>query len=180
MRHPDHVRAWFADQGRRVVTLCDDGALRIWDAAGSLLVPPIRPAEPLEDWTIDRRGQLLAAATESGSVGIWDVLTGEPVMPLRELAGGVGAMAFTPDSRALVVHSYRGDAAITIPLTPAAAPVDVLAQQARCVAAMTEIPEARNGAPPQPGAATARYAASASAALGSAIAETGVEGGRIA
>jgi hypothetical protein len=54
-------------------------------------------------------GRLLAGASESGPVRIWDAATGEEVRALRGNAGDITSVAFSPDGRRLAVASGSYD-----------------------------------------------------------------------
>ena len=139
MPHPDHCRVYLAGYGKRIITRCDDGAVRIWDtASGKLLAPPIRAQEPLSHLVVSPSGQLLAAGTDKGQLAIWDALTGQGVTAMSDWGGWFGNMTFVRPERspakvqdeALVAYVHNDDVAIAQQLMPATESVDELVQRA--------------------------------------------------
>jgi WD40 repeat protein len=53
-------------------------------------------------------GQQLASGSESGTVRLWDVRTGEQVWSLEGYASGVKSVAFSPDGQLLALGSSDG------------------------------------------------------------------------
>ena len=96
-----------SDDGRRLVTGGDLGSMRVWNLAERKLIqrPPAQfPAGgPIEQLAVTRDGQTLASL-QSGLVTLHD-LGGDGQAPMRPIASGAAAVAFTPDGKSLAVGS---------------------------------------------------------------------------
>jgi WD40 repeat protein/ribosomal protein S27E len=116
----------FSSDGRRVVTASLDGSARVWDPdTGQATIPPIRQ-EGLDVVcaTFSGDGELLLTASEriafaptrwrnrDGMARVWDVATGEPLMPPLDHRGRVRFAAFSPDATRIATVSYDHTAAL--------------------------------------------------------------------
>ena len=130
-----------------------DGELCIWDVAAPsapTLYPPLRapgapppPAPPGGDiaaaaWNV-RVPHILAAASGSGAVTVWDLKKQRPVLALRDAGGRMrrpSAVAWSPDSATTLAVACADDATPVVQvwdLRSATAPLAELAGHARGV-----------------------------------------------
>jgi WD40 repeat protein len=70
-------RAAFNPQGNRIVTLSEDGSVRLWDGAGYLIDQLFGEADAVD---FDPKGARLATLTEHGRVQLWQVWDDLPAM----------------------------------------------------------------------------------------------------
>ncbi|QEH38503.1 Serine/threonine-protein kinase PrkC [Aquisphaera giovannonii] len=129
-RHPRIVpRLRFVEGGRKLVSSCDDGRLRTWDARDGRLLESI-PADLFPDdfaWTPDRRS--LVAVGVSG-VAVLDAGTGTPLAPLMAAERPpLLSVRISPDG-ATAAAAGLDPSVLFIPLAalrrPAEAPIDAL------------------------------------------------------
>jgi eukaryotic-like serine/threonine-protein kinase len=138
MPHPTNItRAVFSGNGRRVLTVCYDQAVRVWDvASGQLAAPPLPHESRVHSALISRDGHRVftltngkdprpgslnreGASPEPGEVRVWDGKTGQQVRPplrnhepIRDLALSADGewLAATLGSSAIVWHVRQGSA----------------------------------------------------------------------
>lgn len=104
--HSSHVRSLaFAPDGRLIATASDDGSVRVWDLAGSLLWSSAH--EGTAWWVgFDPSGKTLASAGEDGCVVLRDARSGAVRQTLVHETS-VQQFAFSPDGNRLAVrHSF--------------------------------------------------------------------------
>jgi WD40 repeat protein/serine/threonine protein kinase len=100
----------FSGDGKRMAAFSPWGAagVRIWDLTTNRPLAEIlssqRPA-PLTSVTLSRDGQTLAAADQTGAVGLWDAGTGRFVRELARLPRPATSLSFSPDGRWLAAAS---------------------------------------------------------------------------
>jgi hypothetical protein len=159
MPHPDHCTMHLADGGKRIITRCDDGAIRIWDAdSGKLLAPPIRAQEPLSHLAVSPDSKLLAAGTDKGQLAIWDALTGQSVTAMSDWGGWFGNLVFARNeqsqahdpSEALVAYVHNDDVAIAERLAPATESVAALTHRAAVLSGNELLKSGRPSGVPAP------------------------------
>jgi WD40 repeat protein/serine/threonine protein kinase len=102
--HGDTVyQAAYTGDGKQIVTASNDGAVRIWDAAGGSLVRKLtrsgtRPRYYVVAASPD--GKLVAAIDAMGAIAhVWDAATGRLLAELRNDASEYPSLAFSADSR---------------------------------------------------------------------------------
>lgn len=147
MVHPDFCRAVPAPDGRRLITFCDDGAVRIWSAdGGEQLAPPIRLPDSPGQVVVSRSGRLFAAVTEGGQLGVWDAQTGQNIVPMEDWGPWFERIAFageSPDGRreanALVAQLASDNVSKVQALTPIAGSVEELATLAAILSAQADL-----------------------------------------
>ncbi len=108
MRHEGEVwSAVFSPDGRRVVTVSQDGAARLWDAAsGAPVGTPIRHEVAVDSAAFSPDGRLVVTASGDSTARLWDAASGAPLgTPMRHEAG-VTSAAFSPDGRLVVTASW--------------------------------------------------------------------------
>ena len=135
-RHPGPVSfVGYANEGKHLVTGCDDGIYRVWDVATSKEIRQFGKANAVADMNVEVRqanggvqvmigsvgifgtgtalspdGTILAALGKEGIVRLWDVNSGKDlrtlVSPQSNQSYGNMGMVFTPDGKGIAV---RGD-----------------------------------------------------------------------
>jgi WD40 repeat protein/Flp pilus assembly protein TadD len=108
-----HPIRGFSPDGRRFVTGCNDGKVRIWDAAtGKLTVPAMKHRHFTgASFSPDGRWVLSRSFDGDNSARVWDAATGAPRCdPMRHPAGVILA-EFTPDGTRVITmcddHAVR-------------------------------------------------------------------------
>ena len=139
LKHADGVEwAAFSPDGKRIVTACEDQTARVWDAATSrALTPPMRNPHIVTRARFSPDGaRVVTACWGDGSARVWDAATGEPVSPVFKHGGWLRSAEFSPDGRRVLTASDDGSAKVW-DLPRDDRPVDVMARQARRLAART-------------------------------------------
>jgi WD40 repeat protein/serine/threonine protein kinase len=89
--------AYHAD-GRRLVVGCDDGAVRLFDAASGQVRALAGHARAVRGVAVGRRGQRVASAGSDGTVRIWDLKCGDAApLTISSHPRGVVSVALSPD-----------------------------------------------------------------------------------
>ncbi len=107
--HPDWVRdVAFSPDGKRFITACGDGKVRLWELGGAL--PSLTLSENAKavlhaEFSPD--GKWLVAAGEDNTARLWNVSTGERVGPPMAHDQWVYSASFSPDGKFLVTASYN-------------------------------------------------------------------------
>jgi WD40 repeat protein len=103
------VSALFADSGRALLTVSDNGII-LWDAAtgvqrSSALQTERNRGPRVSAIAFSPDGRTIATAVQARehSVQLWDAATSRPLPPLRGAVGEAAALVFTPDSNTLAV-----------------------------------------------------------------------------
>ena len=106
--HPGAVfSAKFSPDGIHVLTACEDGYARIWDAqSGRELREMHAHQEAILYATFSPGGKLVATTSRDGSARLWDAATGEPVGPPLGHDNWVGYASFSPDGKRLVTAGF--------------------------------------------------------------------------
>jgi eukaryotic-like serine/threonine-protein kinase len=112
-KHPKEV--WsvaYAPDGQRVASGCDDGKLRVWEAAtGKLLAEFEHPSTFIWSVAWSPDGQQIAAALGNGTAQLWDAATGRALSVFKgHTHNRVDAIAFAPDGKTLATGSRDGTA----------------------------------------------------------------------
>lgn len=107
--HTDTVLALaFSPDGSRLVSISQDGSLRIWDVEGRAGLHTLNlPAAP-RSVAYSHNGQFLAVGTAEGGVLLLDAATNETVTSYTGHAGAVNAVAFSPDDTILASAGEEG------------------------------------------------------------------------
>lgn len=108
----------FSPDGERLAAGTDSGAVHVWDsvaARGAPAGPPTPPARRLAghaDWVhavaFSPDSELLASASGSGTIRIWDAATGALRQRLVGHGGRMFTVAFAPDGRLLAAGGEDG------------------------------------------------------------------------
>jgi len=101
--HPAGVkRADYAPDGSIVLTLCADGAARIWRAQDGVQIgQPILYGKRVTVAIFNSDSTALATGSEDGEIRLWDAKSGQELKSLGRHETGVTALAFSPDGRYL-------------------------------------------------------------------------------
>src|SRR5207248_971462 len=75
LRHRGEVsQAWFAPDGRRIVTASIDGTARVWDAeTGEALTPPLEHGAAVRHVAFSPDGRRLLTASDDHTARVWDL-----------------------------------------------------------------------------------------------------------
>jgi WD40 repeat protein len=113
LRHPDTLRQCaFSLDGKRLATNCTDHNVRIWLTSALSNEPLVlHHKEDYLTWIeFDPTSRLLASATGSGAVRLWDVSTGALVAPILAQSKAVNHLAFNLDGLLLATACADGAA----------------------------------------------------------------------
>lgn len=98
-----------------------DGYVRLWDTGSMTLITELKHEDIVRSVAFSPDGAIVAAATGTvpfhgeevvNSIQLWDVQTGLQVLDIRDVAGAVYTVAFSPDGNTLASGGY--DRMITI------------------------------------------------------------------
>ncbi len=110
-RYSQGFKAWaaaFSPDGRTIAVGANDGALRIWDVTGPLLVGH---SDGFSSAAMRPHGRVMATGSYDTTARLWDVSDPYRSLPLAVLQGHTDAVTgtdFTPDGRRLVTASADG------------------------------------------------------------------------
>jgi WD40 repeat protein len=94
--------AIFSPDGKLVVTGCEDGTARLWDAfSGKPQGEALSHDAPVLALAFSPDGKTLASGSYDGSVRLWDIATGRLRLPELRHLGQVKALAFSGDGQFL-------------------------------------------------------------------------------
>ena len=101
LNHPDGVwRASYSSDGLLVLTVCVDGAARIWSARdGTLVCPPIVHGGGVKVAIFNQDSTALATGASGGDVRLWETRSGKELKILGRHETRITALAFSPDGR---------------------------------------------------------------------------------
>ena len=114
---PHSKEVWATDyspDGQRIASGCDDGKLRVWDAAtGHLLAEYGGHAAYIWDVAFSPDGRQIATAGGDGTARLWDAATGGALAVFKgHTHRRVNSVAFSPDGKKLTTGSRDGTARI--------------------------------------------------------------------
>ena len=128
--------------GRRIASAGEEGAVRLWDAAGRAVRD--LPALGARSVAFSPDGRALASGGGQGlehAVRIWDVATGRSLRVLRGHTGLVESVAFSPDGRTLA--SGDDDAVVRLWDAATGRAIRALRGHTRTVESVTFSPDGR-------------------------------------
>jgi len=132
----DVLLAKFSPDGRRVVTTCRDGEVRVWDpATGQLIVGPLAHQRSVAHVRVSPDGSRLVTVDLDGTARVWDLRTGQPLAePIPQLPGlATDPPGLSPDgSRIILLSRNTAQVCDLRSGTPVGSP---MAQAARLVTA---------------------------------------------
>jgi eukaryotic-like serine/threonine-protein kinase len=107
LNHGDVVyHAVYSADGTKLVTGCNDGAVRIWDAASGVLLRELRRDKVKPRYYVIALSpdNKLVAGLDLGMGHVWDVDTGRPIVELRDpTPSSFPSLAFSADGRWLAM-----------------------------------------------------------------------------
>jgi eukaryotic-like serine/threonine-protein kinase len=132
LRHPNTLRQCaFSPDGKRLALSCTDHNVRIWLTSALSNAPLLlqdKRQHDNEDTTwieFDPHSRLLAAATDSGAVRLWDVSTGALLAPILAHSRAVNHLAFDAEGSLLatacsdsIVHVWSVESHKEVPAPP--------------------------------------------------------------
>jgi WD40 repeat protein len=93
----------FSADGRRLAVVCEEGAVRLWDAADGRELLTIQGVAILKNGVaFSPDGSRLAAGGGDRKTHVWDAATGRELLSLPENPAWLTDVAFTPDGQRLV------------------------------------------------------------------------------
>ncbi|MDB6067234.1 MAG: hypothetical protein JWR26_3442 [Pedosphaera sp.] len=99
--------AKFSPDGLWVVTGCNDGIARIWNAqSGRLQTPLGKHGGAIQFAAFSHDGRLVVTASKDNTAQIWDVKTGAKIGKPLPHGSWVNYAAFSPDDRKLITGSF--------------------------------------------------------------------------
>ncbi len=91
-----------SSEGKRVLTGGGDGAWRLWDAGGELLMEQETYGSEIHAVAFSPDRTLLLTASEDGTVQLWSVASGERVGSSMRQQGAITAAAFSSDGKTIL------------------------------------------------------------------------------
>jgi WD40 repeat protein len=102
-------RVWsaqFSPDGKRIVTVVDDGTARVSDAATGQAVTVLRGHEgPVNSAQFSPDGKQIVTASRDRTARVWDAATGQELTVLRGHEGPVNSAQFSPDGKQIITAS---------------------------------------------------------------------------
>ncbi len=103
--------AAFSPDGRWVVGGSGDGSIWMWDrlpSANAAYTTLNGHTSGVRRLIYNPTGTLLASASADGSVQLWDAVSGEKVMALPRIGGGLWSAGFSPDGKLIATAGADG------------------------------------------------------------------------
>ena len=99
----------FSPDGRRLVSMAYDQALKIWEvASGQTLGQPIKAERPFGYFHFSPDGKRLATRAQSGVARLWDAFTGLALSEPFEHEGPLTDLRFSPNGQYILTASQDG------------------------------------------------------------------------
>jgi WD40 repeat protein len=114
VRHGGPVStACFSPDGTCILTACEDGSARLWDASsGSPVARPLTHGDAIVAAAFSPDGKRVATASTDHLARIWDVHSGEPLGEVISHRGALSGIAWSRDGKRLATASYDGTARV--------------------------------------------------------------------
>jgi WD40 repeat protein len=105
--HKTRIRALkFLPDRKLLITVSDDGEIRVWDVVGTNISSRGLPIKP-KYTALSSDGKVLAGAGEGGPIRLWDVNTGKEVITLKG-DPAIQAVTFSPDGKLVATGTAPG------------------------------------------------------------------------
>jgi len=97
----------FSPVGRRLVSGSDDNTLRLWEATGQPIGPPLQGhTNSVRSVAFSPDGRRLVSGSSDETLRLWDAASGKTIgSPLQGHKSMVYSVAFSPDGRRIVSGS---------------------------------------------------------------------------
>jgi WD40 repeat protein len=120
----------FSADGRRLATSCEEGAVRLWDAADGRELLTVRGPAPrsTDAVALSPDGAHLAAGGWDGNTRVWDAASGRELLSLVDKPAVIIDVAFSPDGKRLVSALHDG----SVKVRDAGSGRDLLTVKSRC------------------------------------------------
>jgi len=102
------LSARFSHDNKKVVTACEDGAVRVWSIPDWKLLQTLTGHVGPVQWAdFSPDGRWIASAGEDKTVRVWSVADGKLLQVLRESPSSLVTLAFSPDGRYIAATSEK-------------------------------------------------------------------------
>ena len=109
--HKDFViSVAFSPDGRRVLTGCVDGTVKVWDAVTGKELLTLNDGITSAAFSPD--GKSILTSDRYSTVSVWDAVTGKELRTFRRFGFGIFQVAFSPDGRRILTGNVDGTARI--------------------------------------------------------------------
>ena len=101
--------ASFSSDGRRILTACADGRVRVWDLVSTdPVAPTINHGDFVDYAEFNPQGTRIVTAGRDGTARVWDARTAVAITPPLRHSGGVPFATFSPDGRRVATAGWDG------------------------------------------------------------------------
>jgi WD40 repeat protein len=102
------LNARFSQDSKRLVTACEDGAVRVWSVPDWKLVYTLKSHVGPVTWAdFSPDGRWIASAGEDKTVRVWSAEDGKLLQILRESPNSLVSLAFSPNGRYIAATSEK-------------------------------------------------------------------------
>jgi WD40 repeat protein len=105
--HPDWVHgARFSEDGKHLLTACQDSSGRVWDWRASKVLATFVHRDGLFAAEFVRGERYVVTTSNDSTVRVWDARTGHPVTPALPLGGPGLGLTVTADGRRVIAGGF--------------------------------------------------------------------------